>query len=433
MVDFKFFKLSELADVIVSGVDKKSKPGQKEVKLCNFTDVYYNWAITSSLLESFMVATAKDNEIKTLSIKKGYVALTKDSETRYDIGISTYIADNLDGVVLGYHCALIKPNEKMLCGKYLNCLLQTQYARTYFANNAKGSGQRYSLTQDCLNDMKVPLPMKNGRVDMDYQKKIGNLFSSIDRKIEINQQINRNLEELARLIYDYWFVQFDFPDKNGKPYKSSCGKMVWNGTLKREIPEGWQLKRIEDVCERIQSGGTPATSRKDLYDGSLNWFSTQELQDNFLFDSIKHISPNALKESSAKLFPKDTILIAIYAAPTVGRLGILTEDSAFNQACCGFVVNKETVSKEYLFLHLKQSRDKLNTLSGGTAQKNLNVGKMQNFEILVPPYEIMNLFTHQVGKMFDKIKQTSEESKNLTNLRDFLLPLLMNGQVSLRG
>ena len=193
MLNFEFFKLSELAEVIVSGVDKKSKPGQKEVRLCNFTDVYHNWAITSSLFDSFMVATAKDNEIEALSIKKGYVALTKDSETRYDIGISTYIADEFDDVVLGYHCALIKPNEKVLRGKYLNCLLQTQYARTYFANNAKGSGQRYSLTQDCLNDMKIPLPMKNGRVDMDYQEKVGNLFSSIDRKIEINQQINRNL------------------------------------------------------------------------------------------------------------------------------------------------------------------------------------------------------------------------------------------------
>ena len=284
-----------------------------------------------------------------------------------------------------------------------------------------------SINLDTFEMLELNLP------SLKEQKKIAATLSTLDDKISLNEQINRNLEELARLIYDYWFVQFDFPDKNGKPYKSSGGKMVWNETLKREIPEGWQLKRIEDVCERIQSGGTPATSRKDLYDGSLNWFSTQELQDNFLFDSIKHISPNALKESSAKLFPKDTILIAIYAAPTVGRLGILTEDSAFNQACCGFVVNKETVSKEYLFLHLKQSRDKLNTLSGGTAQKNLNVGKMQNFEILVPPYEIMDLFTHQVGKMFDKIKQTSEESKNLTNLRDFLLPLLMNGQVSLRG
>ncbi len=291
-----------------------------------------------------------------------------------------------------------------------------------------GSGTTFKeVSKEAIENYNVKLP------SLKKQKQIVKILSVIDNKISLNELINRNLEELARLIYDYWFVQFDFPDKNGKPYKSSCGKMVWNGTLKREIPEGWQLKRIEDVCERIQSGGTPATSRKDLYDGSLNWFSTQELQDNFLFDSIKHISPNALKESSAKLFPKDTILIAIYAAPTVGRLGILTEDSAFNQACCGFVVNKETVSKEYLFLHLKQSRDKLNTLSGGTAQKNLNVGKMQNFEILVPPYEIMDLFTHQVGKMFDKMKQTSEESKNLTNLRDFLLPLLMNGQVSLRG
>ena len=87
MVNFEFFKLSELAEVIVSGVDKKSKPGQKEVRLCNFTDVYYNWAITSSMYNSFMVATAKNKEIETLSIKKGYVALTKDSETRYDMGL----------------------------------------------------------------------------------------------------------------------------------------------------------------------------------------------------------------------------------------------------------------------------------------------------------------------------------------------------------
>lgn len=311
---------------------------------------------------------------------------------------------------------------------FLYYALTQQWVTDRLQTIAENSTSAYpSITPKDIAEIDIHFPSLN------EQKQVSKILRTIDKKISLNEQINRNLEELARLIYDYWFVQFDFPNEKGKPYKSSGGKMVWNNSLKREIPEGWQLKRIEDVCERIQSGGTPATSRKDLYDGSLNWFSTQELQDNFLFDSIKHISPNALKESSAKLFPKDTILIAIYAAPTVGRLGILTEDSAFNQACCGFVVNKETVSKEYLFLHLKQSRDKLNTLSGGTAQKNLNVGKMQNFEILVPPYEIMDLFTHQVGKMFDKIKQTSEESKNLTNLRDFLLPLLMNGQVSLRG
>ena len=196
-MNYEFYKLSDIAEIIVSGVDKKSKPGQQKVRLCNFTDVYNNWAVTSSMTESFMVATASEKEIEALTIKKGFVAITKDSETRYDIGISTYIADDFDKVVLGYHCTLIKPNEKVLCGKYLNALLQTQFARTYFANNAKGSGQRYSLTQDCLNDMKIPLPVKNGHIDIEYQQKLGNFFSAIDRKIELNKQINRNLSAIA--------------------------------------------------------------------------------------------------------------------------------------------------------------------------------------------------------------------------------------------
>ena len=194
---YEFYKLSDIAEIIVSGVDKKSKPGQQQVRLCNFTDVYNNWAVTSSMTDSFMIATASEKEIEALTIKKGFVAITKDSETRYDIGISTYIADDFDKVVLGYHCTLIKPNEQFLCGKYLNALLQTQFARTYFANNAKGSGQRYSLTQDCLNDMKIPLPVKNSHVDIEYQQKLGDFFSAIDRKIELNKQINRNLSAIA--------------------------------------------------------------------------------------------------------------------------------------------------------------------------------------------------------------------------------------------
>lgn len=192
-MQYKFFKLSELAEVTLSNVDKKCKPGEKSVRLCNFTDVYYNWAITSSKYDSLMEATANEKQIDKLSIKKGCVALTKDSETRYDIGIATYIADDFDDVVLGYHCALIKPDETKLCGKFLNGLLHTNYSRTYFANNASGSGQRYTLSVDCLNDMQIPLPMKNGKIDLAYQKKVGDVFSSIDEKICLNEQINRNL------------------------------------------------------------------------------------------------------------------------------------------------------------------------------------------------------------------------------------------------
>ena len=140
------YRLGEIATVEISGVDKKIKDGEKKIRLCNFVDVYYNWAITIVQHDSFMPATARPNEISKFQLRKGQVALTKDSETRDDIGISTYIADDFDDVILGYHCALITPQRNILDGSYLNAILHTEYAKKYFACNASGSGQRYALS-----------------------------------------------------------------------------------------------------------------------------------------------------------------------------------------------------------------------------------------------------------------------------------------------
>lgn len=193
------YKLGNIATVEISGVDKKIKDGEKKIRLCNFVDVYYNWAITTARHDSFMFATANSKEISKFQLKKGQVALTKDSETRDDIGISTYIADDFDDVILGYHCALITPNKDILDGSYLNVLLHTEYAKKYFAFNASGSGQRYALSVETLNSFPVP------KVLLREQQRIGEIFSALDKKIELNRRINQNLlildrsSELARV------------------------------------------------------------------------------------------------------------------------------------------------------------------------------------------------------------------------------------------
>lgn len=183
----KLYRLKEIANIEISGVDKKTVEGEKTVRLCNFVDVYRNWAITKKLAEGFMSASAKDVEVAKYSIRKGQVAITKDSETRDDIGISTYIADDFDNVLLGYHCALITPNESILDGKYLNAFMHTRYIQKYFENNASGSGQRYTLSNETINQIPVLLP------SIEEQKRIGNLLANIDRKIALNRQINDNL------------------------------------------------------------------------------------------------------------------------------------------------------------------------------------------------------------------------------------------------
>ena len=190
--NLKRYKLGDIAEIIISSVDKKTKDGEQKVRLCNFVDVYHNWAITKSMHNSFMIASAKEKDIERLSLKKGYVALTKDSETRDDIGISTYIADNLNNVILGYHCALVKPNEDILSGKYLNAFLHSNYIKKYFELNATGSGMRYTLSIQTLYDMPILLP------SLEEQEYIGDIFSTIDKKIELNRSINHNLVENAR-------------------------------------------------------------------------------------------------------------------------------------------------------------------------------------------------------------------------------------------
>lgn len=260
----KKFRLGDIAIVDISGIDKKTKDGEHAVRLCNFTDVYYNWAITKNMCNGLMQASASDSDIETFTLHKGQVAITKDSETRDDIGVATYIADDFDDVVLGYHCALISPKEdipeeKRIYGKYLNAILHTKYAQKYFSNNATGSGQRYTLSKEAIEDMPVYLPSYK------EQERIGDYLSDIDKKIETNNLINAELEALSKQIYDYWFIQFDFPNKEGKPYKSSGGKMVWNETLKRDIPAGWDVKTLNDITESPNTGITPSDTPEVLW------------------------------------------------------------------------------------------------------------------------------------------------------------------------
>ena len=185
-------KLSEVATVELSSIDKKIDHNEIPVKLCNFTDVYYNWAITGDIISSCMNGSVKEKELNKFILKKGQVAITKDSETRDDIGIATYFADDFDNVVLGYHCALITPDPTIVDGKYLNAFMHTKYIQKYFENNASGSGQRYTLSNSTINTIPVLLP------SLTEQHTIGKVLADIDRKIELNKQINDNLPWLDR-------------------------------------------------------------------------------------------------------------------------------------------------------------------------------------------------------------------------------------------
>lgn len=196
------------------------------------------------------------------------------------------------------------------------------------------------------------------------------------------------------------------------------------------IPSGWEVKSLENVCKRCQSGGTPSTRYAEYWEnGDIPWFSTKELQDTFLINSEKNITSQGLDNSAAKLFPQGTIVMAIYASPTVGRLGILTQESTFNQAAVGFVANEDVISKEYLFLLLKHRRDDLNNLANGAAQQNLSVGIVKAFNILIPNSALNARLKSILTPYFNKIEFNTKQIQTLTELRDSLLPRLISGKI----
>ena len=415
------YKLSEVAKIEISGVDKKTIDGEMPVKLCNFVDVYRNWAVTSRMTDRFMDATATPNEIARFTIKRGQVAITKDSETRFDIGISTYIADDFEGVILGYHNALITPDSEYLDGKYLNALLHTNYAKTYFAYNASGSGQRYALSVDALNDFPLLLP------DIAEQRRIGNLFSKLDRKIELNRQINDNLEAMAKQLYDYWFVQFDFPNEEGKPYKSSGGKMVWNDKLKREIPEGWYADNICRIAD-ILSGGTPSKQIDSYWqNGNIPFFGPTDYAGAiFQLNTAEHITSDGLKHCASSLFEEGVVIIT--ARGSIGKLVIVGTPMAMNQSCYAF--RSRNNEFEYLYFLTAQLIEHLKAKGSGSVFKSIITTDIENSILSIADETTITLFTSTIRPLMSAIKENTKQIEVLTKQRDELLPLLMNGQVS---
>ena len=419
-MELKKYKLGDIATVEISGVDKKMTDGEKEIRLCNFVDVYYNWAITIAQHDSFMLATARPNEISKFQLKKGQVALTKDSETRNDIGISTYIADDFEDVILGYHCALISPNKDILDGRYLNALLHTDYAKKYFACNASVSGKRYALSVETLNSFPVPI------IPLHEQKQIGEIFSALDKKIELNRQINQNLEAMAKRLYDYWFVQFDFPNEEGKPYKSSGGKMKWDNKLNRNIPKDWHCGNLFEIaaftnglaCQkyRPQKGEKPLPVIKirEMHDGITS--DTEKITSN-IPEKVKVYNGDVLFSWSASLEVK------LWAYGLGG----------LNQHIFK-VTSANDFPKSFYYFQLLDYVDVFKKVAEArkTTMGHITQDHLQQSTIAVPDNKnITDKFELMVSPIFKQLIRLQEEISSLTKQRDELLPLLMNGQITI--
>lgn len=267
------------------------------------------------------------------------------------------------------------------------------------------------------------------------QKKIAAVLSALDAKIDCNNRINAELEAMAKTLYDYWFVQFDFPydfstgepAQNGKPYKSSGGKMIYNPTLKREIPAGWKDSNILIVADLL-GGGTPTKKKPEYWHGSIPFFTPTDADGTiFKFSTTDSITEEGLKKSSTKLFAKNTVFIT--ARGSVGKLVLTGTDMAMNQSCYALRA-KPGISHTYLFFLAKELIHHLEVKSSGSVFDSIVSSDIEFTRLAIPDTTVVEKYAAVVEPAFKRIAANTQENQHLTKLRDWVLPMLMNGQVT---
>lgn len=265
------------------------------------------------------------------------------------------------------------------------------------------------LTQGILNDIDV-----NIFSNIETQKNIGRILSALDEKIELNNKINAELEAMAKTLYDYWFVQFDFPNEEGKPYKSSGGKMVWNEELKRDIPEDWEVKNL-DKFVNITTGKLDSNAFEE--NGVYSFFTC---------------APEPLKINSYA-FEGDVILIAGNNAS--GNFHINRFNGKFNAYQRTYILtSKSSYYLDYLFYLLKSELKKLKNKGQGSQTKFLTMPILSGIKILdfKNNEKLIKKFYNLLNPIYRKQNNLKIENQELATLRDWLLPMLMNGQVKVK-
>ena len=333
---------------------------------------------------------------------------------------NVYVDKSHEGWIFSGRCIRVRADKNKVNPRYLSYYFKQNSFKKMMMNLAVGATMP-SLNTKIMNSIELDLlPREN-------QDKIANILSAIDDKIQINNQINQELEAMAKTLYDYWFVQFDFPDQNGNPYKSSGGKMIYNPELKREIPEGWGVEKIEDIAQ-TGSGGTPKSTNSSYYtDGEVPWINSGELSQTVITSTSNFITEEGLKNSNAKLFPSGTILVAMYGA-TAGKVSFLAFEASTNQAICAIMLS-DVRMRYYLKNVIEDLYQYLVNLSTGSARDNLSQDMIKNIKVVIPSNEILDRYYYFSNNIIKELTKKQQENEQLIQLRDWLLPMLMNGQV----
>ena len=369
--------------------------------------------------------------VQTSDIKNANHVLQTYEQTYNEIGLKqsklwqknticiTIAANIADSAILGFDACFpdsvlgLIVNEKIANYHYVEYLLQ--YYKRILQKQSNGTSQE-NINLETFEKVLFDIP------PLLKQKAISETLYAIDKKIELNNKVNMELESVAKDVYNYWFVQFDFPDEFRRPYKSSGGKMVYNDVLKREIPEGWEVKNLLDIVEWISGAQPPkATFIYQPQNGYVRFIQNRDYAGDTNVTYIKESKNN-------KVCDVFDIMMDKYGDAGRVRYGLA---GAYNVALSKIKVNVR-YGQEYIrkFLESDSVYNYLYNACMASTRASLNGEILGNLNIAIPNDTLLKNFEMQNKQIINQILQNKQENEILSNLRDFLLPMLMNGQVS---
>ena len=286
-----------------------------------------------------------------------------------------------------------------------------------------------NLNAGILSEVPIELP------DYATQVKVAKALQRIEDKVSLNEKVNDNLAQQLRLLYDYWFTQFDFPDENGKPYRSSGGQMVWDDVTKKAIPAGWHSVKMSVATKGIRTGLNPRDNFK-LGNGTIKYITVKNLRSDGILDfsgcdTIDETARTIIHRRS-DVCPGDILFASI--AP-LGRCYLVQEspqDWDINESVFSIRCNKATVTPEYLYMHLQGEAfiKKSTACSTGSVFKGIRINTLLDSRMILPPMQIVEKFSKRTKLLLSLQNKLNKEIQALTELRDWLLPMLMNGQAN---
>ena len=405
MSEWKKVKLDELYEVH-NGLSKGRQFFGTGFPFLTFSNVFNNWFLPKQL-ESLVQTTDKERE--ACSIKAGDVFITRTSETMDELGMSSVALKDYPNATYNGFTKRLRPITDRVNPRYIGYYLRTPKFRGQFMAFSTMT-TRASLANNDLLNMAVELP------PMEIQLRIATILSRYDSLIENYQNQIKLLEEAAQRLYKEWFVDLHFPGHE-------TTKIV-DG-----VPEGWEKKKIADVCDTI-GGGTPSTKVSSYYEGGkISWVTPTDITKNnslCLLSTEKKITHEGLNHSSAKMLPKEAILMTSRAS--VGFFGICDFEVCTNQ---GFIscVPFEKDFQMYLLYNLINRVEEIRIKAGGSTYLEISKSVFRNFDIICPAQSVINIFQGKAHCLLERTKIIAKQIRLLTEARDRLLPKLMSGEI----